>query len=137
MNGGASRDPDEYLFVSRYYFSRQYSHPTLSPLQQHKQTVDFRDECLHKHKDVCIEAINEKLAAYPELFDHRESFTYEVNKIREKTDEGYNFVSLRLNPDESTVGGLLGDGMVWYPYEWCLPDDDCYTIGPWGELDGL
>ena len=60
-----------------------------------------------------------------------------MNKIREKTDEGYNFVSLRMNPDELTVGGLLGDGMIWYPYEWCLAADDCYTIGPWGEFDRL
>lgn len=108
-----------------------------SHLQQHKQAIDFRDECLHKHKDDCIAAIDEKLAMYPELFDHRESFSYEVNKIREKTDAGYNYVSLRMNADELTVGGLLGDGMIWYPYEWCLTTEDCYTIGPWGELFNL
>eukprot|EP00574_Skeletonema_japonicum_P012955 CAMPEP_0201739864 /NCGR_PEP_ID=MMETSP0593-20130828/45999_1 /ASSEMBLY_ACC=CAM_ASM_000672 /TAXON_ID=267983 /ORGANISM="Skeletonema japonicum, Strain CCMP2506" /LENGTH=207 /DNA_ID=CAMNT_0048234159 /DNA_START=58 /DNA_END=681 /DNA_ORIENTATION=- len=94
-------------------------------------SVDFKDECLHKHKDECIAAINEKLAMYPELFDHRPAFDFEVNKIREKTDEGYNYVSLRMNADETTVGGLLGDGMIWYPYEWCLAAEDCYTIGPW------
>ena len=75
---------------------------------------------------------------YPELFDHRPAFDFEVNKVREKTDEGYNYVSLRLNADEVTVGGLLGDGMIWYPYEWCLAAEDCYTIGPWGEcFNGL
>eukprot|EP00984_Skeletonema_dohrnii_P000814 scaffold244_cov126-Skeletonema_dohrnii-CCMP3373.AAC.7 len=94
-------------------------------------TVDFKDECLHKHKDVCIAAINAKLAAYPELFEHREAFEFEVNKVREATDEGYNIVAMRLNADETTVGGLLGDGMIWYPYEWCLAADDCYTVGPW------
>ncbi|KAK1741524.1 hypothetical protein QTG54_008002 [Skeletonema marinoi] len=94
-------------------------------------TVDFKDECLHKHKDVCIAAINAKLAAYPELFEDREAFEFEVNKVREATDEGYNIVSMRLNVDETTVGGLLGDGMIWYPYEWCLAADDCYTVGPW------
>eukprot|EP00985_Skeletonema_marinoi_P006408 scaffold2771_cov198-Skeletonema_marinoi.AAC.6 len=94
-------------------------------------TVDFKDECLHKHKDVCIAAINAKLAAYPELFEDREAFEFEVNKVREATDEGYNIVSMRLNADETTVGGLLGDGMIWYPYEWCLAADDCYTVGPW------
>mmetsp|Transcript_19869 Transcript_19869/g.39811 ORF Transcript_19869/g.39811 Transcript_19869/m.39811 type:complete len:209 (-) Transcript_19869:208-834(-) len=94
-------------------------------------TVDFKDECLHKHKDVCIAAINAKLAAYPELFEDREAFEFEVNKVREATDEGYNIVSMRLNADETTVGGLLGDGMIWYAYEWCLAADDCYTVGPW------
>mmetsp|Transcript_12902 Transcript_12902/g.19264 ORF Transcript_12902/g.19264 Transcript_12902/m.19264 type:complete len:209 (+) Transcript_12902:47-673(+) len=94
-------------------------------------SVDFKDECLHKHQDVCIAAINAKLAAYPELFEGREAFEFEVNKVREATDEGYNIVSMRLNADETTVGGLLGDGMIWYPYEWCLAADDCYTVGPW------
>lgn len=78
-------------------------------------------------------AIDAKLASYPELFGNRPSFFYEVNKIRERSDEGYNLVSLRLNEDEATVGGLLGDGMIWYPYQWCLAADDCRTIGPWGE----
>mmetsp|Transcript_19867 Transcript_19867/g.39809 ORF Transcript_19867/g.39809 Transcript_19867/m.39809 type:complete len:209 (-) Transcript_19867:207-833(-) len=94
-------------------------------------TVDFKDECLHKHKDECIAAINAKLAAYPELFEGREAFEFEVNKVREATDEGYNIVAMRLNADETTVGGLLGDGMIWYAYEWCLAADNCYMIGPW------
>ena len=98
------------------------------------QTVDFKDECLHKHKDECIAAINAKLAAYPELFEGREAFEFEVNKVREATDEGYNIVAMRLNVDETTVGGLLGDGMIWYPNPWCLAADNCYTVGPWGEL---
>jgi hypothetical protein len=98
-----------------------------------RQTVDFKDECLHKHKDVCIAAINAKLAEHPELFEDRDAFEFEVNKVREPTDEGYNIVSMRLNPDETTVGGLLGDGMIWYPYDWCLAADDCYTVGPWGK----
>mmetsp|Transcript_11266 Transcript_11266/g.16918 ORF Transcript_11266/g.16918 Transcript_11266/m.16918 type:complete len:209 (-) Transcript_11266:212-838(-) len=94
-------------------------------------TVAFKDECLHKHKDVCIAAINAKLAEHPELFEGREAFEFEVNKVREATDEGYNIVAMRLNADETTVGGLLGDGMIWYPYDWCLAADDCYTVGPW------
>ena len=98
-----------------------------------RQTVDFKDECLHKHQDVCIEAINAKLAAYPELFEGRDAFEFEVNKVREATDEGYNIVAMRLNPDETTVGGLLGDGMVWFPNKWCLAADNCFTVGPWGE----
>ena len=88
---------------------------------------------MHKHKDECISNINTVLSSYPEMFGGRSSLSFEVNKVREKTDEGYNIVSLRLNPDETTVGGLLGDGMIWYPYEWCLSADDCYTVGPWGE----
>jgi hypothetical protein len=79
------------------------------------------------------------LKAFPEYFDNRPALNFEVNKIREATDEGYNIVSLRLNADEETVGGLLGDGMIWYPYEWCREQvggvpTDCYTIGPWGEF---
>jgi hypothetical protein len=87
---------------------------------------------MHKHIDECIANINAKVAAYPELFGHRSALDFEVNKVREATDEGYNIISLRLNADEETVGGLLGDGMIWYPFPWCIAEG-CYEVGPWGE----
>ena len=53
-------------------------------------------------------------------------------------------IGLRTNIHETGVGGVLGDGMIFYPFPWCLspdnprchtvanpPDDCCYSIGPW------
>ena len=117
-----------FLIFLTQYFHLLYTFHSPPP-----QSISFKEECHLKHKDECIAAIDAKLAAYPELFDNRSSFYYEVNKIRERSDAGYNLVSLRLNEDEATVGGLLGDGMIWYPYQWCLAADDCITVGPWGE----
>ncbi|KAL7439161.1 hypothetical protein ACHAXM_006561 [Skeletonema potamos] len=93
-------------------------------------TIEFKEECMHKHKDECIANINAKVAAFPELFGGHDTVDYEINKVREAGDEGYNIVALRLNPDGETVGGLLGDGMIWYPFQWCLAEG-CYTVGPW------
>eukprot|EP00986_Skeletonema_menzelii_P020383 scaffold31020_cov160-Skeletonema_menzelii.AAC.4 len=95
------------------------------------QSVSFKEECLHKPKDECIDAINARVLETPAIFGNPHVVNYDVRKIREETDEGYNLVSLRTNMDTTTIGGLLGDGMIWYPYEWCLAADNCYTIGPW------
>ena len=27
--------------------------------------------------------------------------------------------------------GILGDGMIFYPYDWCVAENLCYDIGPW------
>ena len=98
------------------------------------QSVSFKEECLHKPKDECIDAINARVLETPAIFGNPHVVNYDVRKIRKETDEGYNLVSLRTNMDTTTIGGLLGDGMIWYPYEWCLAADNCYTIGPWGEF---
>jgi len=89
------------------------------------------EECVGVHKDDCIDIINQHLAENPELFENRDSLNYEVSKVRENTDTGYNLVGLRTNMAETGVVGILGDGMVWYPWEWCLPNGHCYTVGPW------
>ena len=97
------------------------------------QAIEFKEECLHLHKDTCISNINARVLETPAAFKNPH-LNFEINKIRERSDDGYNLVSLRLNMDGETVGGLMGDGMIWYPYQWCLTAENCITIGPWGEF---
>lgn len=81
----------------------------------------------------CIAQIRALLAAHPDLFGGRSDFDFQVNKIREQSDEGYNLVALRTNEAETGVVGILGDGMIWYPHQWCTVEA-CFDIGPWGKF---
>jgi hypothetical protein len=59
------------------------------------------------------------------------------HKVREDTDNSYFKVGLRTNAQETGVAGILGDGMIFYPWDWCYPDEngdgtpECRQIGPW------
>lgn len=88
---------------------------------------------MKKNVNYCIAQIRKSLAAHPELFGGRSDFNFVVNKVREGSDETYNYVALRTNEAETHVTGILGDGMIWYPHEWCTIEQ-CYTIGPWGKF---
>jgi hypothetical protein len=93
-------------------------------------TVIF-EECVGIHLDACKALIQAKVEESPEIFEHRSSLTYEVMPVRTVSDEGYNYVGLRTNEAENGVVGILGDGMVFYPWDWCDPDTGCGSIGPW------
>jgi len=88
------------------------------------------DECLGKQVDECKEIINQEVAANPAIFEGRTSLNFDVSKVREGQDSNYYLVGLRTNVDETGVIGILGDGMVFYPWDWCTTED-CYSIGPW------
>jgi hypothetical protein len=92
--------------------------------------ADFKEECMKKHVNYCIAQIRHTLAQYPDVFGGRSDFDFQVNKIREASDEGYNLVALRTNEAETGVVGILGDGMIWYPHPWCTVEQ-CFEIGPW------
>lgn len=57
--------------------------------------------------------------------DIRQSFP------RKAGSDNYYLVGLRTNEAETGVVGVLGDGMIWYPWQWVLPDGSSYDIGPW------
>ena len=40
--------------------------------------------------------------------------------VRTSEAPNYNLVGLRTNLEETHVVGVLGDGMVFYPWDWCL-----------------
>ena len=87
------------------------------------------------------------VAKNPGLFNGRTAaFNWQENTVRgqEATEDNgdlkdnYNIVALRTNMEEAVVTGVLGDGMIWYPYKWCPDENDenypnCYSIGPWVE----
>ncbi len=88
---------------------------------------------MKKNVNYCIAQIRASLAAHPEVFGARSDFNFEINKIREQSDDGYNYVALRTNEAETHVDGILGDGMIWYPHQWCTIEE-CFDIGPWGKF---
>jgi hypothetical protein len=88
---------------------------------------------MKKNVNYCIAKIRATLAANREIFGGLSDFDFQVNKIREASDEGYNLVALRTNEAETGVAGILGDGMIWYPHPWCTVEQ-CFEIGPWGKF---
>ena len=94
-------------------------------------TVIF-EECLGIHVDTCKELIEAEVAANPAIFEGRESLNFDVKHVRSGADAStYNLVGLRLDQHETYVAGVHGDGLVYYPYQWCFAADDCTDVGPW------
>ena len=97
-------------------------------------TVIF-EECDHVSVEKCIQKIQTDVDQHPELFESHETLTPVVSKVRERSDPGYYKVVLVTNMAETGVVGVHGDGMVWYPFPWCVPreggEPECREIGPW------
>jgi len=88
------------------------------------------DECVGLHVDECKQIIQDEVSLNPDIFENRASLNCEVEKVREGQDSNYYLVGLRTNVDETGVVGILGDGMVFYPWDWCTAED-CFNVGPW------
>lgn len=95
-----------------------------------EHTVVF-DECVGRHITVCETMIQDAVDANPEMFEGFTALDYEVLDVRTTGDAGYFNVGLRTNQEETHVTGILGDSMVFYPWNWCASANDCYAIGPW------
>ena len=80
-----------------------------------------------------MDLIRDDVEANPDIFEGRSFDDFEIHEghVRTADQSNYYKVGLRTNTAETGVGGVLGDGMIWYPFEWCLTEEDCYTIGPW------
>ncbi|KAL7523478.1 hypothetical protein ACHAWF_000542, partial [Thalassiosira exigua] len=94
------------------------------------QTVIF-EECVGIHLTDCQALIQADVEAQPELFGNRTALDYEVMPVRSSADPEYYKVGLRTNEAETHVVGILKDGMVFYPWDWCTAEDSCSSIGPW------
>lgn len=68
----------------------------------------------------CENIIQAEVAANPILFENRTSLEVDVMNVRTSEAPNYNLVGLRTNLEETHVVGVLGDGMVFYPWDWCL-----------------
>jgi hypothetical protein len=83
----------------------------------------------------CLDQIQSDVTQNPEIFENRQTLNPVIQKVRERTDPGYYKVVLVTNLAETGVVGIHGDGMVFYPWEWCTPkgsgEPDCREIGPW------
>ena len=63
--------------------------------------------------------IQDAVDANPEMFEGFTALDYEVLDVRTTGDAGYFNVGLRTNQEETHVAGILGDSMVFYPWDWC------------------
>ena len=98
------------------------------------QTVEF-EECIGLTVEECEALIQQDVASNPELFENQASLSPQVVKVREAGDADYYYVALRTNLAGTGVIGVDGDGLVYYPYDWCIPTATgtpyCREIGPW------
>jgi len=93
-------------------------------------TVIF-EECVGKTLEVCKGLIQAEVTANPSLFENREHLDYDVKTIRASDSSDYHLVGMRTNEAETHVVGVLGNGMVFYPWDWCTTASTCYAVGPW------
>ena len=103
---------------------------TSNIIQSLPQTVVF-DECVGLFESDCIALIQNHVASNPAIFDGLPELNIETKHIREDADENYYLLGLRTDVTETQVVGILGDGMIFYPFQWCLAVDNCIDIGPW------
>lgn len=85
-------------------------------------------ECVGKTKNECLAVI---VAIVDGLnLPHGELLT-DLEHARVQNDADYYLVGLRTNLAETHVTGILGDGLVFYPFDWCTTAGGCAPIGPW------
>ena len=73
--------------------------------------------------DDCLEAIKKDIEEQPDLFEGRTFEDFKISEGHVRDDDhasNYYMIGLRTNPAETHVAGVLGDGMIWYKFPWCV-----------------
>mmetsp|Transcript_21583 Transcript_21583/g.40673 ORF Transcript_21583/g.40673 Transcript_21583/m.40673 type:complete len:202 (+) Transcript_21583:218-823(+) len=110
---------------------------TLSKEDQERALYTYSvtfEECVGKYLTDCQAIIEDEVSRSPEMFAlDGGGIDFDVTPVRSADADDYNLVGLRTNIEETHVSGILGDGMIWYPYQWCTGVDgtDCVDVGPW------
>jgi len=135
---GAFRDPK--TVEGRVLFHKEghddFDHADVHHADEHHaevQAVVF-DECIGKTFNECYNLIRVAVTNHQEDFDHAwDEMPVLLSRVNEEPrDEGYQNVGMRTDRAETHVVGVLGDGMVFYPRDWCPIDgSECAPIGPW------
>lgn len=71
----------------------------------------------------CLEAIRKDVEEQPDLFEGRTFEDFHISEGHIRDDDhasNYYKIGLRTNPAETHVAGVLGDGMIWYKFPWCV-----------------
>lgn len=113
------------------------------------------ENCVGLHMNKCKAIIDAAHAANPAAFGNVFSILYITLKVRPMLDTAdvsadpdllltvpdYQLIGLRTDGDNTHVIGIAGDGIVTYPYSWCVTDATqttgyrCEEIGPWDCYD--
>jgi hypothetical protein len=124
---------------------------------QRRLATQVFDSCLNLHMNKCKQIIDAAHAANPAAFGNVASILYITLKVRPVLLTAdilanpdllldvpdYQLIGLRTDSDNTHVVGIKGDGIVTYPYSWCVTDAAeatgyrCQEIGPWDCYDEL
>lgn len=105
------------------------------PSSNGRQVIIF-EECQHKPGPACKGMITKAVRSNRDLFGGRGRLNFLTIPVRSANESEYWKIFLRTDVSETYVEGVLGDGMVFYPHEWCSDGSDgygggCANIGPW------
>ena len=91
------------------------------------------EECIGKTVPACEAIVAAEFYKQPNLFEANSvsDIVFEERPIRHVSATDYYMIGLRTNPEETHVVGVLGDGMVFYRWEWCTEAEECFILGPW------
>mmetsp|Transcript_24552 Transcript_24552/g.39970 ORF Transcript_24552/g.39970 Transcript_24552/m.39970 type:complete len:203 (+) Transcript_24552:140-748(+) len=110
---------------------------TLSDADQERALFTYSvvfEECVGRLLPDCEAIIAAQVAQNPSIFAlDGGNINFDVLPVRNPDSPDYFKVALRTDQAETHVTGILGDGMVWYPYQWCteVGGTGCVNIGPW------
>lgn len=91
------------------------------------------EECVCKTLAECEAIIEAEAANNADLFGGAK-IIFDVRYKRQRTDDDYYKVVLRMDAEGDHVDGTNGDGIVEYPWDWKTLVDGVWTdvpIGPW------
>lgn len=113
-------------------------------------------ECVGKHYNACKRIINTAHQVNKAAFANAnfpngvDEIKYELVEVRPNLSyddvdadpnklllaDNYNMVGLRMDEAEEYVVGVHGDGVIEYPYPWCVSHNNeqgyiCVPVGPW------
>ena len=85
------------------------------------------EECVGKTRAECLAIVSAVLDENPEFMpagaQSAGSFVDNLNveelAVRSQNSDDYYLVGLRTDYEETHIVGILGDGMTFYPYDWC------------------
>eukprot|EP00584_Thalassiosira_punctigera_P006179 CAMPEP_0172525406 /NCGR_PEP_ID=MMETSP1067-20121228/420_1 /TAXON_ID=265564 ORGANISM="Thalassiosira punctigera, Strain Tpunct2005C2" /NCGR_SAMPLE_ID=MMETSP1067 /ASSEMBLY_ACC=CAM_ASM_000444 /LENGTH=251 /DNA_ID=CAMNT_0013308643 /DNA_START=31 /DNA_END=786 /DNA_ORIENTATION=- len=124
--GRSKANAEDALFQDKI----DWVHRVLAQEEDHRElpaVTTLFSECQGKSLALCEALINAFVRANAPLFAGlvdaygSTEIKFEVKQVRESQDEDYYNVGLRTNLAETHVVGILNDGMVFYPWKWCLP----------------
>lgn len=137
INPNLQEETRRLFHVDGHYEGHDYDGHTHTEEHDHAVPAEGHDvivfeECVGKYLEECQATIAAAVVANPTLFYSYDALDYEVLPVRTSISYDYYKVGLRTNVAETNVAGVLNNGLVFYPWDWCSDaNGGCVSIGPW------